>query len=159
MENKLQEFAVQLDPALARLDSKLSEKEIEQANVAALKAFYHAVAEGNFAEAQNYLADDIEFELYGLEPLPYVMKAQGLKDVMVGIEQNFGNTEWTAADIETLVAQGDQVVLIGREAGRHRATGNAFERRAVLEYQLQNQKIIRYRAWVLPLPATTVQSP
>lgn len=75
--------------------------------MAALQAFYRAVAARDFTAAQQYLADEIKFELYGLESLPYVMKAQGVKDVIGGIEQNFSHMEWTAVEIETLVAQGE----------------------------------------------------
>lgn len=147
----LQAFADQLSPALKMFDLNVAEKAPEQANVGVIQAFYEALARGDFDATHYYLWDEIEFELYGVEPLPYLIKAKGLGEVMVGLRQNLASTEWTTINIETLVAQGEQVVLIVTEAGHYRQTKDPFHRRSVLEYHLYQQKLLRFRGWTFPL--------
>lgn len=143
----LQAFVDQLIPALRMLDESVDQKAVEYANLRVIQAFYQAVAKGDFTSVKEHLAEEITFELQGGAPLPYQMQAKGIDEVMDGLTQNFAATEWTAINIETLVAQGDQVILIVDEEGRYRQTKESFHRRSMLEYRLHREKLVRFRGW------------
>lgn len=58
------------------------------------------------------------------------------------IQRNFALLEDQHPTIETVVAQGEQVVFVGREKGRVRATGRPYDLHLVQVYTFRNGKLV-----------------
>jgi len=148
----LDRFPSLLGVAFEAEDARLADKPPERANVAALQALYRSIAAGDLGQIEGLLTDDIVFELFGPSNPPYVMEARGKTAALAGIGQNFQSSEWSGVTVETLVAQGDLVVVIGTETGRFRHNGVSFANQLVLEYRFRDGRVARHRGWAWPLP-------
>jgi len=99
----------------------------EAAHVRSVQAQIDAIARGDYAAALSAAHPDIELEIFAPPGFPWIRKARGIKEIERALEQNFGSLDDQQPQISSVLAQGDVVVLIGRETGRIRATNARYE--------------------------------
>ena len=58
---------------------------------------------------------------------------------------NFAQVEEQRPETQSVVAQGDTVVVVGREQGRFRPTGRSYDLHWMHQYTFKNGKIVRIR--------------
>lgn len=146
----LMSFVEQLDACLLRGDRHAAEKRDEARNVACLKALYGAIARRDFAAAFAQLDDEPQYSIYSGGPIPFQMTGRGRREVEEGVRSNFSTLSFDAVDVDTLVAQGDEVVIILRQRGVWLESGVAFDERAMLQFRFRGGRVAHYRGWVLP---------
>lgn len=143
-------FVAQIDGCFQRGDARAAEKHDEARNVACLKALYGAIAGGDYATAFTHLDDDPHYDIYAGGPIPFQMVGRGRREVEEGMRSNFATLTFDAVEIDTLIAQGDGVVIILRQRGRWLESGIAFDDRAMLQFRFRAGRVAHYRGWVLP---------
>ncbi|MDX2167810.1 MAG: nuclear transport factor 2 family protein [Deltaproteobacteria bacterium] len=150
----------EIDPGLAALAAKFAEcfaqhdaaaaaKSVESRHVATLGAIFTALAHGDFDTAFTYLTPDTSYMLTAAGPICFQMAGEGRSAVQDGMRTNFGAVAYDEIAVDTLVAQGDVIVIIARQRGRWRASGVAFDERIMLEYLFAGEQVKRYRGWIL----------
>jgi ketosteroid isomerase-like protein len=108
-------------------DENVGNKLEEAENVRRVEEIFHAIAAGNFEALTEIFADDITMEIVGSDSMPMTCRVQGLPQVIETTQNNFAQVEEQRPEILSVVAQGNTVVVIGREQGRFRPTGRNYD--------------------------------
>lgn len=150
MQPGLARIEEQLREAFHAGDARAGDKATEAAHVRCLAAFYGAIGRGDFEAALASLADAPSFAMYAGGPQPFRMSGRGRVEVADGIRRNFGVITFERVDIESLVAQGDLVLVVLRQRGHWRHNGEEFDDRGVLEFGFAEGRIAHYRGFMMP---------
>ena len=76
---------------------------------------------------------------------PWLRHARGAGELRRAIQQNFEAVEDQRPEITSVFAHGDYVVLFGRERGRIRATGEAYDVEFVHRFTFRNDRLVAVR--------------
>jgi ketosteroid isomerase-like protein len=136
-------FIDRLHPAFLAGDDRATEKACEAGNVQRLLDQYRAIARGDLQAAVAMMADDIEFDLAAPADVPISGAWRGVAAVADAVRRNFGSLADQQADLVSVVAQGDMVVLVAEERGTVRSTGQPYHLRWVQVFTFRGDKIIR----------------
>jgi ketosteroid isomerase-like protein len=145
-------FIDRLHEAFLEEDDAAAAKAAEASNVAALTELYRAIARGDFASALARMADDVELELRGPADVPINGHWRGLADVAAAMRGNFAALAEQQAEVHSVVAQGDVVVILARERGKVRASGAPYCMRWVQDFTFRGDKLVRIRGVSAHLP-------
>jgi ketosteroid isomerase-like protein len=117
----------------------------EQQNVQTVKNAYAAFKRGDIQGVLNELADDVEWHLPGEGLIPQAGTYRG-KDGVSRFFQNLDQTtQFAEFEPNSFVAQGDQVVAIGRYHATVKTTGRAFEADWVMVFTFKGTKVAKFR--------------
>jgi uncharacterized protein len=124
-------------------DETVADKAVESENVRRLQEFYRALARGDLAAAVSVMAPDVELEIRAPSELGFVCSGRGAAQILAAMKENFAKVEDQQPELVAVVAQGNEVVVIARETGRHRASGKAYDLRWAHHYQFRDGQIAR----------------
>lgn len=136
-------FISGLRPAFEADDAGAPEKRQESENIALITAMYLAIVQGDYEAFSNALADDVELELVGPPASPMTGHWHGKEEVLAGSARNYAQLEDQRPELIAVLAQGDQVNVIGREKGRIRATGREYEIPWMHLFTLRGGQVVR----------------
>jgi ketosteroid isomerase-like protein len=139
------QFVDAIYPAFLDGDPSAQAKAAEADHVRRVREMYGAIARGDFAAFAEGLADDIHFDLAGHSELPFAGRWEGRDRVLEAIRDNFAQVEDQKPVVESVVAQGDTVVVVFNEEGRVKATGNTYHLRCVQVFTLRDGRVTRVR--------------
>jgi len=143
-----------LGEAFAEDDPAVAAKAEEEANVRRLQAQIQALAQGDVAAFRDSVTDDIEFEVVGPPDVPFLGRWRGRDEVARAVAHNFSLLEQQQSEVQSVVAQGAVVVLVGREKGRYRADQREYDLSYVQVHTFRNGRTARIREYVSgPEPA------
>jgi ketosteroid isomerase-like protein len=117
----------------------------EARNVLQLQEIYRALARGDFHPAIALMADGIALELHAPPEVPITGCWRGVAEVTAAMQRNFGSLADQRAELLSVVAQGDTVVLLAEEHGTVRATGTPYRVRWVQFFTFRHDKIVSIR--------------
>lgn len=135
-----------LGTAFAADDPASEAKERERTNVDRLGRIFQAIAAGRFDELRDLLAPDVTFELAGPARLCWVSRAEGADDVAAAIAANFGRVRDQRPEPLSLVAQGDEVMVMARETGRLAETGEEYRILLAQRYSFRDGRLAAFHA-------------
>ncbi len=141
-------FIDQLETAFHTGDPESSRKSCESKNVKSLVEQYQAIARGDFQTAIDIWDDEIDFEMIGPSDFLFSGKCRGKQQVAEAVARNFAALEDQEVEIETVVAQGDTIVIFAHEKGRVRATGKSYDCHWVQFFTFANDKVTRFRSLI-----------
>lgn len=141
-------FFDQITTAFQENDPDVFAKERESGHVRSVQLLYHALARGAFAESLELVTEDFELEIFGPPQSPFNGKWQGRDNVLAAMQRNFGLLEDQRPVIQSVVAQGNMVILTAREEGRVRATGYTYRVQWMQEFTFADGKINKVRELV-----------
>ena len=159
---------VPLDNTLRRLfeagDPNSQTKGPESELVDAASRLFAAIVESDYDALEAELADNVIIELFSPPEFPFIRNATGKQDARALIVHNFAALTEQVPEILSLTAQGNNLVLVGRETGKVRDTGHPYEVQFVYCFTYQEGKLsqacqyVSYPAWRNPprLTAETV---
>jgi uncharacterized protein len=139
------DFLDRLAHAFREGDPHVDHKHAEAENVRLLREQYQAIARGDFDAAFALLADDVDFEVVGPPDGPFLGRWRGRAQVEEAVRTNFARVEDQHPEVQSLVAQGDTVVLIARERGRYRDSGRPYDVHWVQQFTFRDGRIVRVR--------------
>lgn len=140
-----QQFISTLQAAFHQGDDNAANKLEEAENVRGVEAVYEIIARQDFAALNDILAEDITLEIINAPNSPMAGLTQGRQPVIEITQHNFAQIEDQRPEIQSVVAQGDTVVVIGKEQGRFRPTGRNYELHWMHQYVFKNGKIVQIR--------------
>ena len=138
-------FFEQISEAFKANDSEIETKRREAAHVRVIQLLFHAIARGAFEESLELMTDDFQLEIFGPPHLPFNGVWQGKEVVLQAMKENFSQVEDQRPAVESVVAQGDVVIITAREIGRVRKTGTQYDVRWMQEYTFSDGKMTRVR--------------
>src|SRR4051812_38787438 len=101
-------------------DECVADKAAESTNVGLVQHMVRALACGDYATFENHLHPEAEFIIVGPPQVPFLGRWKGRQAVAQAVQSNFAQVEQEMVEIENVTAQGDTVVMFGRERGRYR---------------------------------------
>jgi ketosteroid isomerase-like protein len=143
--NAMLQFINALHDGFLQGDERAADKNAEARHVALLQEQYRAVQRGDFAAFGALLDDEIDFEIVGPREIPIVGRHRGRDQVAAAVRKNFGMLEDQRPNVQSVVAQGDTVVVHGQETGRVRDTGRAYDIHWVQILTFRDGKVVRFR--------------
>ena len=119
----------------------------EADNTRIVKDAYAAFARGAIGEILNLLDDNVEWEaVKGAEGVaPYAGLRQGRPAIAEFFQLVDQYVKFDAFEPREFVAQGDQVVAIGRYSGSVNPTRRPFASDWVMVFTVRNGKVVRFR--------------
>jgi ketosteroid isomerase-like protein len=136
-------FLDQFPQAFSEGDPNAGQKVEEAANVRTLQGMYRGITAGDFQVFTDALTDDAELEIVSGPGMPFNGRWKGREVVSKAVRENFAQIEESRPVIESIVAQGDTVVLCCREQGRYQATKQPYDVYWILTVKYYNGKIVR----------------
>jgi ketosteroid isomerase-like protein len=113
----------------------------EQAHIQAVRDQIDAIARGDVAAVFASAHDDVELDIYAPPEFQWIRHARGTDAIRDAIEKNFDSVEDQTPEIVNVVAQGDTVVLIGREQGVLRSTGERYDIQFVEKFSFRDGRL------------------
>ena len=135
-----------LGTAFAAGDPAYAAKAQERENVAALTYLIHAIAEGRFGDLPERFTPDVSFEMVSPAGFPWVCHARGPEEVASAIAANFRSVEDQRPEVLALVAQGDSVMVMARETGRLKDSGEPYRVLLAQQYTFQDGRLSAFRS-------------
>ncbi|HLA63580.1 MAG TPA: nuclear transport factor 2 family protein [Rhodothermales bacterium] len=124
-------------------DADAKAKAAEAANVQTVERLYAAIVEGT--GLSGLCTPDVEFEIVGPPGVPMAGRHVGLAAVEAAAKSNFALLEEQRPVIESVIAQGDEVVVFIQETGRFRPTGRPYKMLAIQHFTVRRGRIVRFR--------------
>jgi ketosteroid isomerase-like protein len=126
-DNGLVAFLNRLPKAFHEGDEKAKAKDLETDNVRRLQSVYQAIALGDIDAFMDMLTEDIDLEIVGPPTVPFLGSWRGRQQVTEAVRTNFAMVQEQQPELQSVVAQGDTVVAVGRERGRYSETGQEYD--------------------------------
>lgn len=104
-----------------------------------------AIGRGDYESAVSHAHPDVEMEVFAPPEFPWIRRARGIAELRNALEHNFSALEQQQPEILNVIAQGDVVVLIGRERGRIRETGAAYDVEFVHRFTFRDRALASVR--------------
>lgn len=142
------QFIDRFQTAFTEGDENAISKVVETENVRRVEEVFRALASRDFDALNDVLTEEVTFEIVGSPGTPLAGLTKGREQVIEAVRNNFAQLEEQQPEILTVVAQGDTVVVVGRERGRFRPTGRDYELNWMHEYRFRGDKIAHMRELV-----------
>jgi hypothetical protein len=140
-----QQFISTVQAAFHEGDANVANKLEEAANVRRVEDVFRLIARKDFKALDGFFADEVTLEIVGSPDTPMAGLTQGRQQVIETLENNFAQVDEQQPEIQSVVAQGNTVVVIGRDKGRFRPTGRTYDMHWMHQYTFEGDKIIRMR--------------
>lgn len=114
-------------------------------HMAAVEAQLAAIARGDYDAAVADARDDVELDIFAPPEFSWLRRARGRQELRKAIEHNFGTLTDQKPEISTVLAQEDLVVLIGREQGRIKETGQEYDVEFVHRFTFREGRLAAVR--------------
>ena len=119
----------------------------EQENVQKVQAMYAAYHAGDVDAILNALTEDVEWIFPENREIPYARVYRGRTDVREFFTGHASNVEVEKFEAQQYIAQGDQVVVLGIEAGRAKSTGKRYQEQWAMVFTFRGRQVARWQAY------------
>lgn len=119
----------------------------EQDNLRIVKEGYGDFSRGDIQTLLGKFADDIEWLVPGSKNNPLAGTYKGRSGVGEFFKRLSDLTEMSKFEPTDFFAQGDKVVVLGRETARVKSTGRTFQGDWAMAFTLKNGKVVRYQEY------------
>ncbi len=117
----------------------------EQDNVRTVREAYEAFGRGDIAAVLDRLTDDVEWIEPGSKDIPFAGRHRGREAVSRYFSTLAASLEFETFEPREFIAQGDVVVVLGRETSRTRTTGRAMTTEWAMVFRMRNGKVARFQ--------------
>jgi ketosteroid isomerase-like protein len=121
----------------------------EQDNVQVIQALLAAFGRGDIAAALSMVAEEVDWQSPATGTPNALLPWSAIRRSRAEVGQFFADmtayAEPQAFEICAVTAQGDRVVLEGRNAGRARSTGRSYAHDWVMVFTVRDGLIVRHR--------------
>jgi len=104
-----------------------------------------AIGRGDLEAALANAAPEVELETFAPPEFKWISYARGVGELRAALAQNFGSLQNQSRAILNVFAQGDTLVLMGRETGRIRGTGEPYDIEFVEKFLFEDGRLIALR--------------
>ncbi len=126
IEAAVREWGRQLDVAFHRDDPLAGQKPDELKKLRLIQRLYEVLLLGDHDQWAEVCHPEFYLDIVGPEIVPFVGKWTGLGEVIAAVRRNFAFLEQQYVEINTVIAQGDKLIVIAFEQGIYRMTGKPY---------------------------------
>jgi ketosteroid isomerase-like protein len=116
-------------------------------NKRAVQSIFEAFGRGDVPGVLAHLAEDVEWKAPGPSAVPYLGERRGHGGATEFFVQLGTNVEFENFEPGVFIAEGDRVVALGRERGRVRGTGKAFDNEWALVFTFGDGKVTNFQLY------------
>ena len=121
----------------------------EHDNVRLVKGLFAAFGRGDLQSALSVLAEDVDWQSPATRTFPreitWATPRHTPEQVLQFFQELDEKVQTEQFEMTTFTAQDERVVVEGRNRGRVRATGRAYEHDWVMVFTIRGGKIVRHR--------------
>ena len=121
----------------------------EQENVQVVKQHFATFGQGNLLAVLDTLAEDVDFQSPVTRTAPaeisWAKPRHSREEVATLFKELFEKVQPERLETLEFTAQGDRVIVEGRNRGTVKSTGRTYEHDWVMVFTLREGKIIRFR--------------
>src|SRR5438270_749542 len=117
----------------------------EKDNVRVVQDLFAAFGQGNIPGVLDKLTEDVEWRLAGPTEITYAGLRHGREKVAEFFKTLGDAAEFEVFEPQEYIAQGDQVVVLGHERQRVKATGLVVENDWAMVFTFRGGKIAKFR--------------
>jgi hypothetical protein len=121
------QFSQSLQTAFENGDGELANKQLEQENLSFLQKIIEALLRGDLDLFANYFSDSAEMEIFCPEQFGFIKRAKGRDEIKNAVAYNFSVLEDQQTELITVVAQGNEIILVGQEKGIFRDSKKSYD--------------------------------
>jgi ketosteroid isomerase-like protein len=140
-EAKFDSYTSSLEYLFRCGDPKAAEKHEEASNVRLIQNIVAAIGRDDLALVSEMLAEDVKLEIRGADKLPFIRYANGREQMLDAIIVNFSSLQNQKPVVESVIAQGDTVIVTMEEEGEVRATGKKYRIKCVQRFVIKDGKV------------------
>ena len=111
-------------------------------NLRSIQEQFDAIAAGDLASIVARADESVTLEMYVPPELPFILHASGADAFREAVHKNFGAVTNQRPEVRDLFAEGNRVVLFGRETGTIRATGEHYDMEFVERFTFRGDRLI-----------------
>jgi ketosteroid isomerase-like protein len=104
-----------------------------------------AISKGDIESVLAQAADDVTLDIFAPPEFLWIRRTRGVAELRQALQQNFESVDDQRPEITNVVAHGNAVVLFGRERGRIRATGQAYDVEFVERFTFRDERLVSIR--------------
>ena len=116
-----------------------------KARLRIVQAQIDAIARGDIATVLATATEDVTLDIFAPPEFGWIRQAHGAEELRRAIEQNFGEVEDQRPEVTQVYAEGQDVVLFGREQGRIRPTGKPYDVEFVQRFTFRDGRLAAVR--------------
>jgi ketosteroid isomerase-like protein len=140
---KVASFTDRFQTAFEADDGNVGMKSHERNRVNAVRRQFEALGTGDMDAFLEPLHPDVELEIAAPTELPWMRRARGIEELRTVVEHNFATLQDQDARLVSITAQGEVVVVVGRECGRIRESGAHYHVYFTYQFTFRENKIRR----------------
>jgi ketosteroid isomerase-like protein len=126
-------------------DPQATAKPLERSNVLMLQRLFAALVQGNLQPLVASFAEDIDWEIFAPAVVPFGGACRGREQAALALQKNFGAWQIVQGEIRDVIAQGNQVVVVGYDRGLFKPLGRSVEVNYVQVFTIVDGKIVKFR--------------
>lgn len=120
---------------------------VEQDNLQLVRRLYEAFGRGEIPTVLGLLAPDVEWRVTGPPQVSYAGARRGRQQVVEFFQALAATVEIQQFEPQEFIAQGEQVVVIGRERMRIVATGRIAENAWIMVFTIRGGLVAAFREY------------
>jgi ketosteroid isomerase-like protein len=144
-DHNLLAFGQVLQAGFEADDPTFGVKALELSHLRAIQRQFDALSHGDLDGFVQGLHPDVELDMYGPADIPFIRRARGVEEFRRAVTHDFAVLADQRSEFLNLVAQGNIVVLVGRERGTVRETGMPYDVHFSYEFTFRDGKVVRTR--------------
>jgi ketosteroid isomerase-like protein len=129
-----------LGQEIADLRTGSAQKE-SQENLQSVLEQIDAIGRGDLDAALRNAHDDVRLEIFAPPQFPWIRRTVGAAALREAIQHNFATVVDQRPEVTSVTAQGDTVVLLGRERGRIKQTAAEYSLEFVQRFQFRGGRL------------------
>lgn len=119
----------------------------EQDNKQVVQQVFESFGRGDIPGLLKSLSEDVVWSAPGSADVPYHGERRGHSGATEFFQQLGSNVSFESFEPGAFIAEGDRVVVLGRERGRVNATGKVFDNEWALVFTLSGGKITDFKLY------------
>jgi ketosteroid isomerase-like protein len=100
-----------------------------------------AIARGDLDAVLAHALPDVTLNIFVPPEFPWIRQARGIDDLRRALDHNFGSLDDQRPVVTDVFAEGNTVVLFGREQGRIRETGQHYDVEFVERFKFEDGRL------------------
>jgi ketosteroid isomerase-like protein len=116
-------------------------------NKGVVQSIFEAFGRGDVPAVLGHLSDDVTWKAPGPEVVPYFGDRRGHGGAVEFFTHLGTNVDFEQFEPGAFIAEGDRVVVLGRERGRVKGTGKTFDNEWALVFRLSGGKVTEFQCY------------
>jgi ketosteroid isomerase-like protein len=116
-------------------------------NKRVVESIFEAFGRGDLPGVLRHVSEDVEWKAPGPPVVTYFGERHGHDGATEFFVQLGSNVDFEHFEPGAFVAEGDRVVVLGRERGRVKRTGKSFDNEWALVFRLSDGKVTSFQCY------------